>query len=446
MHILHGGPAGATYAIYGTREPALHAPLQLADETVRRAFLTPYFETAIGRESIRLALIVQGVFAATDADALWGQADHALKTGVLRIAPVPVSGLHPVKTEPARAALSGKPFIPPPRLNPTPTPPPPAPVYKLVVEIAGRRENRLPLDIHCRLVDRNTPRKHLAGFDSGGDAHRMQLEVHGLDVTPYQLMLGVPLSGGGVMGLPLGTPQTPVEKSVQRARWDTVLVPLVPFIYSGPQPSRAQAAPAPEGWLAMFVNGHLHREWWSSGRGTFRDVPLGAPDGVGDARRARGQPQDHLLAPHLLNGQPQKVELLYSRQPLAWATLMKLGGLAPDDARFNAEEKQRAANIAADEELRKQWFRSTCPAMPEDLMSEPAPSAPWPVRRCGPPTRYVNGAAAASRWRIWRRCSARSRCWCGFSSTGFSVRDCGIRRARTQWIASCGIRTMKVAS
>lgn len=66
MHILHGSPAGVTYSLYGAREAALHEPLQLADEAARRIFLTPYFQTTSTRENIRLALIAQGVFAATD--------------------------------------------------------------------------------------------------------------------------------------------------------------------------------------------------------------------------------------------------------------------------------------------------------------------------------------------------------------------------------------------
>lgn len=35
---------------------------------------------------------------------------------------------------------------------------------------------------------------------------------------------------------------------------------------------------------------------------------------------------------------------------------MKLGGLAPDDPRFSAAEKQRAAAIAVDQDVRKQFL------------------------------------------------------------------------------------------
>ena len=355
MHILHGIP-GPTCALYGAREALLQAPLPLIGDAAIDAFLDTCWPIVSAREAFRAALIAQGVFALPDATGLRAQAAGALKSGVLRVAPVAVSGLHPVKTEPAQAALSGKPFVMPPRLSPRPTLPPPAPAYKLAVEISGKTPSRGVLDIHSCPVDRSAPRRHLSGFDSGSDAHRTQLEVHGLDATPHQLTLSVPLSGAGVMELPLGRAMTPVEKSVQKSRWDIVLTPVVPLIYTGLQSTRAQSVLAPEGYLVMYVNGYLHREWWSNGCGMFRDVPLGARDGVGDARRARGQPQDHLLAPHVLDGQPQKVELVYSRARFSWATLMKLGGLAPDDARFSAEEKQRAANIAVDEDLRKQWL------------------------------------------------------------------------------------------
>lgn len=355
MHTLHGGPPGATYALYGAREALLHAPLQFADEAAIGAFIDPWFKTVGGQEIFRLALIAQGT-AALSGPGLHGQVVRALKTGVLRAAPVPVSGHAPPPTEPAKAELSGKPFVMPPRINPLPTPPPPEPQRKLAVEISGKTEGRSPLEIHSRPLGRSAPLQHLSGFDSGTDPQRTQLEVHGLTDTPHQLTLSVPLTGGGAMELPLGTSLTPVEKSLQKKRWETVLVRIVPFIYMDAEHTRARAALTPEGWLVMFVNGYLHREWWSNGQGMFRDVNLGARDGVGDNRVARGQPQDHLLAPGDLNGQQQKVELLYSRQMLSWATLMKLGGIAPDDARFSAAEKQRAAAIAVDEDLRKQFL------------------------------------------------------------------------------------------
>ena len=224
------------------------------------------------------------------------------------------------------------------------------------MEITGRTPGRSLLEIHNRPVDRSAPLQHLPSFDSGTDAHRTQLEVHGLRDTPHQLTLNVPLAGGGAMELPLGRPLTPVEKSLRKSRWDILLTPVVPLIYTDLQTTRARAVIAPEGYLVMYVNGYLHREWWSNGQGAFRDVPLGARDGVGNTRRARGQPQDHLLAPQVLDGQPQKVELVYSRALLAWPTVLKLGGIAPDDTRFSAAEKQRAAAVAVDDELRKQWL------------------------------------------------------------------------------------------
>lgn len=112
MHVLHGGPPGPIYALYGAREPLLHAPLQWADDAAIHAFIEHWFHTPAGQEVFRKALIAQGT-AALPGPGLRAQIVHALQTGVLRAVPAPTTGLHPVKTEPAKAELSGKPFVPP---------------------------------------------------------------------------------------------------------------------------------------------------------------------------------------------------------------------------------------------------------------------------------------------------------------------------------------------
>ena len=119
MHILHGLP-GPTCALYGARQALLQAPLPLIGDVAIDAFLDTCWPIVSAREAFRAALIAQGIWALPDAAGLRAQAADALKTGVLRVAPVPVSGLAPLKTEPAKATLSGKPFVMPPRLNPRP--------------------------------------------------------------------------------------------------------------------------------------------------------------------------------------------------------------------------------------------------------------------------------------------------------------------------------------
>lgn len=61
--------------------------------------------------------------------------------------------------------------------------------------------------------------------------------------------------------------------------------------------------------------------------------------------------------PYVVNGTEQKVEMIYSRRQFTWATLMKLGGLSPDDERFTVAVKQKAAAVAKDDDLRKKWLQ-----------------------------------------------------------------------------------------
>lgn|GEM_PF-3636603 len=161
------------------------------------------------------------------------------------------------------------------------------------------------------------------------------------------------------MVLPLGKPLEPVEKSAQKTQWETVLVPLLPLRHVDRPDPRQQATRPARGWIYVYLNGHLWRELQIiNEHGTLRDVDLGAPDGVGDRRVARGHYLSQVVVPYLLNGAAQKIEMLYSRRPFTWIALMKLGGFAPDDVRFTAAAKQKSAATTPDEALRQKWLQS----------------------------------------------------------------------------------------
>ncbi len=364
MHILHGGPAGSTYALYGAREPLLLPPLQFADEAAIHAFLEPYWQTAAGPEAFRHALIAQGIFPLTDHAGLRGQTTHALKAGVLRPAPVAVSGLQPVKTEPARATLSGKPYVPPRRENPRPESAPPEPRYKVALEIAGQSAAGVAGALAISPVDTPSALRMLPSHSQGTDPHRLECALNGLPNTPFSLWYPINMQGGSPMRLRLIKSLQPVDQDAQQARWPTVLVPVLPLRHLTPHLDRAQAMGVSSGWVYVYLNGHLWRELQViNAHGTLRDVDLGANDGVGDKRVARGQYTSQIVVPHLLAGAEQKVEMLYSRRQFTWAALMKLGGLAPDDPRFTQTTQQDNANTAVDEDLRKQLLQ------PVDLSS-----------------------------------------------------------------------------
>ncbi|MBI3776036.1 MAG: hypothetical protein HY273_10875 [Gammaproteobacteria bacterium] len=363
MHVLHGGPVGTTYALYGAREPLLHPPVQFADEAAIHAFLEPYFQAISAREQIRQALIAQGIFALADSTGLRSQTTHALQTGILRPAPVAVSGLQP--TELARPSFSGQPYIPPRRENPRPEPKPPEPRYKIALEIAGQSADSLAGALAISPQDSPNALRMLPSHAHGTDSHRLESALKGLPNTPFSLWYQINMQGGAPMRLHLIESIQPVDQDAQQARWPTVLVPVLPLRHNdAAKNSRSEATRPAHGWMYVFINGFLFRELQVvNTQGTLRDVDLGAADGVGDQRTARGLSTNQIVVPYLLAGEEQKVAMVYSRRPFTWAALMKLGGINPADPRFTAVVKKDAAAIPVDDNLRKQFLQ------PVDLSS-----------------------------------------------------------------------------
>jgi hypothetical protein len=362
MYVLHGGVAGSTYALYGAREPLLLPPLQFADEAAIHAFLEPYWQTPAGSEPFRHALIAQGIFALTNSAGLRGQTVHALQTGILRPAPVPASGVQP--TEPAKDTNSGNPYVPPLRENPRPEPAPPAPRYKIAIEIAGQSAASVAGVLAISPVDAPNTLRTLPSHNQGNDKHRLEWALSGLDNAPVSVWYQVNMQGGTPMRLRLIESLQPVDKDTQQSRWPNVLVPLLPLRHVAVDHPREHANCPAHGWIYVFVNGYLWRELQVvNAQGTLRDVDLGAPDGVGDLRKARGQYTSQVVVPYQLAGAEQKVEMAYSRRQFTWSALMKFGGIAADDMRFTDATKQDSAKIAPDGDLRNQFLQ------PVDLSS-----------------------------------------------------------------------------
>ncbi len=93
-----------------------------------------------------------------------------------------------------------------------------------------------------------------------------------------------------------------------------------------------------QGWLYVYVNGHLWRELEVKGldRGmrSYADVNLTTHQAQ-DVRPASGQTVNHLLLPHQVGGKRVKVEIAYARVQWSWTRIVALGGLAKDDPRVN---------------------------------------------------------------------------------------------------------------
>ncbi|MEJ2395926.1 MAG: hypothetical protein P8Z77_14430, partial [Candidatus Thiodiazotropha sp.] len=93
-----------------------------------------------------------------------------------------------------------------------------------------------------------------------------------------------------------------------------------------------------QGWLYVYVNGHLWRELEVKGLDrsmrSYADVNLTFHQ-VQDVRPATVQTVSHLILPHQVGGKRVKVEIAYSRVQWSWERIVALGGLAKDDPRVN---------------------------------------------------------------------------------------------------------------
>ncbi|MCH8543024.1 MAG: hypothetical protein LAT61_05595 [Alcanivorax sp.] len=111
------------------------------------------------------------------------------------------------------------------------------------------------------------------------------------------------------------------------------------------------------GWLYIFVNGHLWREVHVTDGNLFHDINLTRWQGQhyrphhGIVPEAR-----YLTLPRRLNGEAPVLEIAFSEVQWSWHTVCRMGGLAPDDIRFlpDLPVHEPWQGIAADDTLREQ--------------------------------------------------------------------------------------------
>ena len=261
------------------------------------------------------------------------------------------------------AAKPAKVILPPtpvPQARPTTEKPRVALRYKIQLEIAGHNTApNLAGELAISPASAPKQRQTLPTRNKSTDQHRVEWLINGVDNVPHALWYTVYMQGHSHMHIRLGDPITPVADTVQSIRWPTVLVPLQLLRFTDPPHStRENAGMLSGGWVYVFINGFLFRELQViNENGVMSDVDLGARDGVGDQRNARGHYLDQVVVPHVLNGQPQTIEVAYTRLPFSWETLGKLGGAAPNDPRFLKKDKHSTQHIARDDALCKQWLQ-----------------------------------------------------------------------------------------
>jgi len=344
--------------------PMNNLPISFDTEAEALAFVQPLMDDPGNRESLQYAYVnvyggPHGCDATTLAAALYKQ--------TLQCSPVTGGGL--LAAPAAKPAIARITPAPKAQTRPQTNPPQQALRYKIQLEIAGQPP-RLNLSGQLAISQASTPNKRHAipTTNHSQDKHRLEWHLEKVDNVPHQLWYSIAMQGSPPMHLRLCEQLAPVEHSTQTARWPTVLVPLQLLRLSDPpRHARENAAENAQdnarllsgGWVYVFINGHLFRELQViNDNGVMRDVDLGANDGVGDQRRARGGYLDHVLVPYRINGQPQRIEIAYSRLPFTWETLGRLGGIAPSDDRFFDHHKRALHAIARDNDLCQQWLQA----------------------------------------------------------------------------------------
>uniref|UniRef100_UPI0025BA2B8A toxin VasX n=2 Tax=unclassified Aquisalimonas TaxID=2644645 RepID=UPI0025BA2B8A len=134
---------------------------------------------------------------------------------------------------------------------------------------------------------------------------------------------------------------------------DVGLMPVIPVRFADPEGERL--APLRDGWMYVFINGHLWREIQVSNEGeVFRDVNLARHQGRDDRPAACEALFHHVSLPYRMNAAEPVVEVAYADVQWSWATIERMGGFDPDDRRYCPDLDVYAPyNITVDDSLRE---------------------------------------------------------------------------------------------
>jgi type VI secretion system secreted protein VgrG len=199
--------------------------------------------------------------------------------------------------------------------------------HKLALEVAGSK--KVMLTGTLRAESERGIRKGKALAQGLGDTHRRQIFIAPLVPDRYRLYLD---EGDYRIPAALGkTLPTCAEPSFS-PRWETILVPIVPRSYTSIDLDRAHADYPRQGYIYIFVSGHLWRELHSDGRGAFADVDLARHKGA-DARPAMGNAQTAIIVPFQIGGTRPEITICYAEVQWSWAQITALGGMDPADIR-----------------------------------------------------------------------------------------------------------------
>ncbi|RFA24299.1 hypothetical protein CAI21_22215 [Alkalilimnicola ehrlichii] len=131
---------------------------------------------------------------------------------------------------------------------------------------------------------------------------------------------------------------------------ENIIVPIVPLCYTTPDLDKEKAdVPRTNGYIYVFVDGHLWRELKVVGRGFYQDVNLRFQAGR-DERTATGHADNRILVPYRFQGQPRTVEICYADVQWSWSRINALGGMSEADPRLRRRQGEELVPMPSSEQ------------------------------------------------------------------------------------------------
>ncbi|MGF1727911.1 hypothetical protein [Photobacterium nomapromontoriensis] len=149
----------------------------------------------------------------------------------------------------------------------------PSPDHKIVVEFAGQWLNNAA----CLMLGKTDEQKEkiAIGKADAENAHRSLATFKDLAVEGKTLYIKIPCTDQPTpILLKLADNLQPVDKEIQMAEWDNVLVPVRPLAYLDSSKNKAKASELRGGYLYVFWKGKLWREMAITDRGYYQDIDV----------------------------------------------------------------------------------------------------------------------------------------------------------------------------
>ncbi|SDH60265.1 hypothetical protein SAMN04488136_12127 [Vibrio xiamenensis] len=157
--------------------------------------------------------------------------------------------------------------------NLTYTPVTPSPDQKIVVEFAGQ----WPSNAACLMLGKTDAQKEKVTVSKvdHDNQHRSLATFKGLESEPKTLYIRIPCPGQPTpILLKLAEDLTPVDKDTDMDEWDNVLVPVRPLAYLDGSFDKAKASELQGGYLYLFWNNKLWREFEITDKGYYQDIDV----------------------------------------------------------------------------------------------------------------------------------------------------------------------------